>query len=229
MNRLIKGEPQVPVRGKFEDELKALQGKLVQLVQFTDQALESSMEAFDTHNIDLALKIMEDDTIADILYEEINDFAILLIAKQQPVAIDLRRIIVSIKIATDVERIADFAVNIAKSTIRIGQEPHIKEVNRLKRMYQITSTMLKEALAAYQDEDLSKAKNVAELDDEVDALYGEIIKDLFALNNQKSENYDLIIQMLFINRYLERAADHITNIAEYVFYLIKGKHYDLNE
>jgi len=226
---LIKGETNVPVRGKFEDDLIELQSKLVKLVQFTDKALESSMEAFDTHNIDLALKVMEDDTTADILYEEINDFAILLIAKQQPVAIDLRRIIVAIKIATDVERIADFAVNIAKSTIRIGQEPHIKEIIRLKKMYEITSTMLKESLSAYQNEDLNKAKKVADLDDEVDALYDDILKDLFILNNQKSENYDQIVQMLFINRYLERAADHVTNIAEFVFYLIKGKHYDLNE
>ena len=187
------------------------------------------MKALDTHDVDLAIKIMEDDTKANMLDEEINDFAILLIAKQQPVAIDLRRIIVSIKIATDLERICDFAVNIAKSTIRIGQEQHIKDTVRLKKMYQITSSMLKDSLKAYQEEDLALAKKVADLDNEVDALYGEAIKDLFALNNEKAENYDQIVQMLFINRFLERAADHITNIAEYVFYLVKGKHYDLNE
>ncbi|WP_338470255.1 phosphate signaling complex protein PhoU [Niallia sp. XMNu-256] len=219
----------MPVRGKFEDDLNNLEGRLVHLVQMTAKALESAMKALDTHDVEMAIKIMEDDTKINILYEEINDFAILLIAKQQPVAIDLRRIIVSIKIATDVERIADFAVNIAKSTIRIGQEPHIKEIKRLKKMYEITSNMLKDALIAYQEEDLGIAKKVADLDNEVDALYGEVIKDLFHLNNQHADNYDQIIQMLFINRYLERAADHITNIAEHVFYLVKGKQYDLNE
>ena len=120
-------------------------------------------------------------------------------------------------------------VNIAKSTIRIGQEPHVKQAKRLKKMYEITSIMLKDSLVAYQKEDLGIAKAVADLDNEVDTLYGEVIKDLFVLNNQQSENYDQIVQMLFINRFLERAADHVTNIAENIFYLVKGKQYDLNE
>jgi phosphate transport system protein len=200
----MKGDSKVSVREKFEDELTELQEKMMSLVQFTDRAFAKAMEAFQTHNIDLALKVMEEDTKANILYEEINDFAILLIAKQQPVAIDLRRIMVSIKIATDLERMADFAVNVAKSTIRIGQEPHIKEANKLKKMYEISSVMLKEALIAYQQE------------------------ELFILNNEKG-NYDQLVQMLFICRYLERYADHITNITEYIFYMVKGKHYDLNE
>lgn len=224
----MKGDSKVSVREKFEEDLKDLQGKMLALVQFTDDALVKAMEAFQTRNIDLALKVMEDDTHANILYEEINDFAILLIAKQQPVAIDLRRIIVSIKIATDLERMADFATNIAKSTIRIGQEPHIKEANKLIKMYEISSTMLKEAIKAYEQEDLQLAKKVSEMDDKVDALYGEVIKELFILNNEKG-NYDQLVQMLFICRYLERYADHITNITEYIFYMIKGKHYDLNE
>ncbi|WP_191090635.1 phosphate signaling complex protein PhoU [Niallia endozanthoxylica] len=216
------------VREKFEDDLKELQNKLVELVKFADNALALSVEALETHNVDLALQIMDDDTKADILYEEINEFAILLIAKQQPVAIDLRRIIVAIKIATDIERIADFAVNIAKSTIRIGQEPHIKPISNLKRMYEITAVMLKDGLEAYKEENTQLAKKVAEMDDEVDRLYGETIQELFRLNSESSENLTQVTQFLFICRFLERAADHMTNVAEYVFYLIKGKHYDLN-
>lgn len=225
----VKGEPAVVVREKFEAELRDLQNKLMDLGKFAKNALEKSIKALETHDIDLALKIMDDDTKADILYEEINDTAILLIAKQQPVAIDLRRIIVCIKIATDVERIADFAVNVAKSTIRIGQETHIEPIDKLKKMYEITAEMLRDGLKAFQEEDIKLAKKVAELDDEVDQLYGETIQELFKLNSQNNENVTQIIQMLFICRYLERAADHITNIAEYVFYLVKGKHYDLNE
>ncbi|KAA9026300.1 phosphate signaling complex protein PhoU [Niallia endozanthoxylica] len=224
----MKGANAVVVREKFEDDLKELQNKLVELVKFADNALALSVEALETHNVDLALQIMDDDTKADILYEEINEFAILLIAKQQPVAIDLRRIIVAIKIATDIERIADFAVNIAKSTIRIGQEPHIKPISNLKRMYEITAVMLKDGLEAYKEENTQLAKKVAEMDDEVDRLYGETIQELFRLNSESSENLTQVTQFLFICRFLERAADHMTNVAEYVFYLIKGKHYDLN-
>jgi phosphate transport system protein len=225
----MKGETKVSVREKFEGDLSLLQKKLTDLAQFTDSALNTSMEALQTHNVDLALQVIEDDKEADLMYEEINDFAILLIAKQQPVAIDLRRIIVSIKIATDLERIADFAVNIAKSTIRLEKETHIKPINSLKKMYEITSRMMKDSLKAYIEEDLLLAKQVADMDDKVDNLYGAIIKEFFEINEEKESHLAQIMQMLLICRYLERSADHVTNIVEYIFYLVKGKHYDLND
>lgn len=112
----------MPIREKFEVDLKELQRKLKELGTFTHDSLIRSLKALETKDINLALEVMEEDTKANILEEEINDFAIWLIAKQQPVSIDLRRIIGVIKIATDVERIADFSVNIAKSTIRIGKK-----------------------------------------------------------------------------------------------------------
>ncbi|PLR76962.1 phosphate transport system regulatory protein PhoU [Bacillus sp. V3-13] len=216
------------VREKFQEELNDLQSKLNELGQLASEALTRSLEALETKNIELALEIMEDDTKADILEEEINDLAILLIAKQQPVAIDLRRIIVAIKIATDIERIADFAVNIAKSTIRIGNEPLIKPIEHIKEMHKLNLEMLQIALEGYTEEDVVKGKKVAEMDDHVDELYGEAIKDLLQLSIQKPEFLPQITQLSFICRYLERAADHTTNIAESIIYLVKGRRYDLN-
>lgn len=225
----MKGETTLVVRENFEKELTLLQSKLVEFVKFAESALDKSMTAFETHDIDLSLKVMDEDRMADVLYEEINEYAVMLIAKQQPVAIDLRRIIIAIKIATDLERIADLAVNIAKSTIRLGKEEHIKSIHTLKKMHEITSAMLKEALSAYEKDDVKLAKKVAEMDDQVDALYGETINDLFQLNNEKSDSLPQITQFLLICRYLERSADHITNIVEYIFYLVKGRHFDLNQ
>lgn len=216
------------IREKFHYDLKELQNKLMELGNFADQALLRAINALESKDIESSLEIMEDDTKADVLYEEINDLAILLIAKQQPVAIDLRRIIVAIKIATDIERIADFAVNIAKSTIRIGSEEHIKPIVHIKEMYEITSRMLKMSLEAFNEEDVRKAKEVAEMDDQVDDLYGQTIQELLQINLQKPEYLPQITQLSFICRYLERAADHVTNISESVFYLVKGRHYDLN-
>lgn len=216
------------IRERFDEELKGLQNKLLEIGNFAVDALGKSIVALETQNIELALEIMEDDTQADLLEEEINDTAILLIAKQQPVAIDLRRVIVAIKIANDIERIADFAVNIAKSTIRIGNEPLIKPIEHVKRMHEINKEMLQLALEAYNEEDISKAKKVAEMDDEVDSLYGQTIQDLLKLNQQNPEKVPQITQLSFVCRYLERAADHTTNIAESVYYLVKGKRYDLN-
>lgn len=217
------------VRGKFEEDLKTLHTKLLELGNFAINALTQSLKALENKDIELALKILEDDANANILEEEINDFAILLIAKQQPVAVDLRRLIVAIKIATDIERMADFAVNIAKSTIRIGNEPLVKPIEHIKQMHQLSLQMLTLSLEAYHEEDLGKAKQVAQMDDQVDELYGQTIKDLLSLAQSKPEQLAQITQLSFISRYLERAADHVTNIAENVFYLVKGKRYDLNQ
>jgi phosphate transport system protein len=217
------------VRGKFDEDLKTLHGKLLELGNFAVNALNKSLESLENKDIELALKILEDDAEANIMEEEINDFAILLIAKQQPVAVDLRRLIVAIKIATDIERMADFAVNIAKSTIRIGNEPLVKPIEHIKQMHQLSVEMLTLSLEAYNEEDLGKAKQVAQMDDQVDDLYGQTIKDLLSLARSKPEQLAQITQLSFISRYLERAADHVTNIAENVFYLVKGKRYDLNQ
>jgi phosphate transport system protein len=217
------------VRGKFEEDLKTLHDKLLELGNFAVNALNQALEALENKDIELALKILEDDAEANILEEEINDFAILLIAKQQPVAVDLRRLIVAIKIATDIERMADYAVNIAKSTIRIGKEPLVKPIEHIKEMHQLSQKMLKLALDAFHEEDLNKAKQVAQMDDKVDDLYGQTIKELLSLAQSNPEKLAQITQLSFISRYLERSADHVTNIAENVFYLVKGKRYDLNQ
>ncbi|QED48641.1 phosphate signaling complex protein PhoU [Cytobacillus dafuensis] len=219
----------MPVRGKFDVDLKELQGKLLELGNFAESALSKSIEALETQNIEMALEIIDEDSNANLMYEDINDFAILLIAKQQPVAIDLRRIIVAIKIAANIERIADFAVNIAKSTIRIGSEPLVKPIVHIKEMHQITLEMLKLSLEAFNDEDIIKAKKLADMDDTVDDLYGQTIRDLMQINLQKPEYLPQILQLSFICRFLERAADHITNIAESILYLVKGRQYDLNK
>jgi phosphate transport system protein len=217
------------VRGHFDANLKELQTKLMELGNIAKASLERSIKALEEKDVDTALAIIEGDQKADDLEEEINDLAILLIAKQQPVATDLRRVIVAIKIASDLERIADFAVNVAKSTIRIGSEPLIKPIHHVKEMHGITSEMIGLILESFVEEDVVKAKKIAEMDDRVDDLYGETIQELLTLNKEKPEFTAQITQLSFICRYLERAADHTTNIAEGVFYLVKGRRYDLNE
>lgn len=216
------------VREKFHDELKELQEKLLELGKLAEGALSKSIEALDQQNIEMALEVIDGDSEIDLLYEEINDFSILLIAKQQPVAIDLRRIIVGIKIATDIERIADFAVNIGKATIRIGNAPIVQPMVYIKEMSDITINMLKLSLEAFTEADTVKAKNVADMDDKVDDLYGQAIQELMKINLQNPELLSQISQLSFTSRYLERAADHVTNISEHIFYLVKGRSFDLN-
>ncbi|QGQ47275.1 phosphate signaling complex protein PhoU [Metabacillus sediminilitoris] len=216
------------VREKFDFDLKNLQDKLIEIGSLTEIALTKAINALENQNIEEALEIIEDDYRVDELDEEINDLAILLIAKQQPVAVDLRKIIVAIKIASDIERMADFAVNIAKSTIRIGDEPLVKPIHHIKKMHKIALDMLSLSIKAYNEEDIVLAKQVADMDDQVDELYGETISDILTLLETQKEFSHQLTQLLFICRYIERTADHCTNISENTMYLVKGQRYDLN-
>jgi phosphate transport system protein len=219
----------MPTREKFHDELEVLREKIAQLCNLAVVSLQNGMKAFETRDADLALKVIEMDNLADDLEEEINDFAILLIAKQQPVAIDLRRIIVAIKIANEIERVADFGVNIAKSTIRIGQKPYSKKIDHLIKMSEVSIVMLQKAVEAFRAEDINLAKKVAEMDDQVDKLYSQAIGEYLDISESERGQINEITQLLFIGRYLERSADHITNITEKIFYLVRGSHYDMNK
>jgi phosphate transport system protein len=216
------------VRERFQYDLDSLTERLLELGRLTEQAHETAMSALLEQDIEKALLVIENDNRIDKLEEEINDFSILLIAKQAPVAVDLRRVIVAIKMATDIERMADHAVNIAKSTIRIGSEKLIKPLEDLPKMHRQALGMLRDSLKAYNEEDLHLAKKISEIDDQVDELYGVITRELLSLMPNHPEAIAQITQLAFVARYIERTADHATNISENIFYLVKGQHYDLN-
>ncbi|PGZ98778.1 phosphate transport system regulatory protein PhoU [Bacillus pseudomycoides] len=217
------------VREQFQYDLQALQQKIIELGELAKQALEIAMEGLRTRDVEKALEVIDGDYRMDNLEEEINDFALMLITKQQPVASDLRRIFISIKTATDLERIADHAVNIAKSTIRLGEKEVSVSLQNLEDMFKIAIDMLQNVIQAYREENLTYAKKIAEMDDAVDELYGKAIREFISSIPNQPDTIGQITQLSFIARYIERVADHSTNIAENVFYLVKGKHYLLNE
>lgn len=217
------------VREQFNYDLQALQDKVIELGELAKEALSLAVEGLWKRDVEKSLAVIDNDYRMDQLEEEINDLALMLITKQQPVAGDLRRIFVSIKIATDLERIADHAVNIAKATIRLGEKEIAVDLHNLEEMYATTNNMLSLSLEAYKEENLTSAKRIAEMDDRVDEVYGQSIREFMSAIPENPETITQITQLSFIARYLERAADHITNIAENVFYLVKGKHYLLNE
>lgn len=216
------------VRERFEHDIKSVQQDLLELCEKSIEALDLSFQAFVQKDIELALEIIDKDAEINRLEEMINDQVILLIAKQQPVATDLRRLMVMIKASSDMERVGDYAVNIAKETIRIGQEPFITSIETLEDMCSQTTTMLRQIVEAFMNEDIAKAKEIAEFDDRVDELYGETVGNLLRLTSVKSESISQITYLSFIARNIERCADHATNIAEHLFYLVKGRHYELN-
>lgn len=216
------------VRERFEYELNSAQEQLITLTTMAIDALSKSVAALVRQDIDSALEVIEDDLDINRLEEEINDQVILLIAKQSPVATDLRRLIVTIKVASDMERVGDYAVNIAKETIRLGKEELLEPIQQIQQMHDLAVAMLRQVIEAFIEEDVVKAKKIAELDDRVDELYGEVIRKLMSTGGEHPEKLSQITQLAFVSRYMERSADHATNIAEQLFYLVKGRHYDLN-
>ncbi|WLR49844.1 phosphate signaling complex protein PhoU [Bacillus tianshenii] len=217
------------VREQFDLKLKTMKEMLLELGTLAEVSLDKAFYALEHEDVDMALRVIEEDQKADDLEEEINDLAIILIARQSPVAIDLRRIIAALKISADVERIADLSVNIAKSVIRMGNREHRIEMEQLPKMRKMVKEMLSSAIQAYVEEDVVLAKKVAETDDDVDRLYAEMVPELMPMSTRFPDEIVQITQLAFIGRYIERIADHTTNIAEEVFYLVKGIRYDLNE
>ena len=215
-------------RETFDAQLKELKDELLMLGKMAEDALDDAIQALKEQDVEKALRIIDSDYKINDLEEEINDKSIWMIAKEQPVAIDLRRLITALKISTDVERVGDLAVNIAKSVIRIGDEPLIKPLEDIPKRASIAQKMINDVLQAYFDEDVAKAKAIADVDDEVDQLYGKLIKELLAMMTKRPESIAQITQLSFVCRHIERVADHATNISENIIYLVKGKRYDLN-
>lgn len=215
------------IRERFEHDLIAVQQDLMEICDFSINSLQLAFKAFIEKDIDLALQVIENDIKINRLEETVNDRVILLIAKQQPVATDLRRLIVVIKAAADMERIGDYAVNVAKETIRIGKEPFVTSIEPIEEMFHKTISMLRQIADAFIEENTKKAKEIAKLDDEVDTLTGNTIGNLMKLTIS-NEHLSQVASLTHICRCIERSADHATNIAEHLFYLVKGKHYELN-
>jgi phosphate transport system protein len=217
------------MRQQFEADLKSLQAMIIELAEKTKKAVIKSMDAFRTENIELALEVIDEDDRINKLEKEINELILVIITRQQPVAVDLRRNLTAIKIAHDLERVADYAVNIAKSTIRIRSRQDNLPLENIEKMHLLGLEMLTKATDAYRTEDLQAAKEIGEIDDKVDELYGTTVQTLMSSIANSPEHVANIMQMSFICRYLERIADYATNIAENIYYLVKGKHYLLNQ
>ena len=216
------------MRENFEKNLEELKRKMTEMGELSIIALERSFKALKTQDVEIALKVIEGDTAIDNLEMEINQFAIWIMAKEAPISRDLREIIGVLKISSEIERVADFAVNIAKATIKIGQTTSLLEITHLEKMKEISIEMLRKALQSFLEENMVLAKEVGDLEDEVDQYSGETYKKLTDYLSEHPEETNQLVQLLFVNRYLERTADHITNIAESAAYLIKGQIYDFN-
>ena len=215
-------------RQRFMDDLISLNGKVVEMGDQILDTYKNLIYACEKQNNDILVDIIEKDKLINELEVSINVDAYLLIAKQCPVASDLRRIITALKISNELERIGDYAVNISKFLL-----PR-KELNPVFIQSILTLTnhfidMLKEILLAFKEEDIKNALKVNENDEVLDGLYKNEVKELINLSKTLSdEETEEAIQLVLILKQIERAGDHVTNIAENIVYLVNGKRVELD-
>lgn len=211
------------VRQSFDQDLESLRHDLVRMGEIVQVAIKDAVDALAKRDKDLARTVMDGDDTIDRMQVEIEDRCISLIARQQPVATDLRILGTGLKITTDLERIGDHAFDIAKIVLLIGDEPLIKPLVDIPRMAEIAQKMLKDSLQAYLKLDIELAEQVCRADDRVDELYHQVFRELLTYMLEDTKKINQATQLIFVARYLERIADHSTNVAEWVIYLATGE------
>lgn len=216
-------------RGTFDLHLESLHNYVLRMGSIVEKQIYDATEALHKQDVELAKKVINDDDIVDNLEKEIEDKCIKLIAREQPLAKDLRMIFTSTKIVTDLERMADHAVDIAKIAILLKDEKFIKPLVDIPKMAGLVKDMIKEGLDAYVDGDVDKAYLVCKRDDEIDDIYRGVFKEMLPIMAKDQSTINQATQFLFVCKYLERVADHVTNICEWTIYLVTGEIKDLNE
>lgn len=216
------------VRSKLDEELQALNDKLLSLLDATVTVYNSSKEALQDMDHSKALDIVRNDTEINAMDEEINDVAISIMALQAPVATDLRRIITTLRISNHLERIADYAVNIAEYII-VVKSPLEALIPAVLTMIDCVVRMLEETKVVLENPDKRAAQKIADMDVELDTLYYKSFKRMVKAIQNNIDDGEAASKMVLIMKYLERAGDHITNIAEEIAYLDRGRVYEFNK
>ena len=222
-----------PIRKKAVlSDYDALLGEISKLSSLTVEAYQNTLNALKTLDVEIALQIIKSDQNIDDLQEEIQEEATILIVRQQPVASDLRKILMIMRLANEYERIADYTKNLAEYIILIKQNESIehyqKNVDKLVKMLEIVINMLKLVIEGLRTEDKTKVKEAADMDKQVDEIYQELLASLITHIQVVDGKVFGTAYAILINKYIERAGDHVTNIAEEVLYALKGRRYHLN-
>jgi len=207
----------------FDEELMRLKEKVLTIGAMVEEAIKDSVRSLVERDNDLARNVITRDHQVNALDVEIDEESIRLIALRQPKASDLRFITTAMKITTDLERMGDLAVNIAERALELNEEPLLKPYIDIPRMAELAKGMTRDALDAFVRRDKKLAMDVIMRDDEVDDLKHEVLKELAFFMAQDPSTVSRAMKISFVAQYLERIADHATNIAEMVIYLAEGK------
>lgn len=211
------------LRQHFDAELESLQEDVQRMGTYVVEMLDLALQALTQQNEELAARVVAMDDVADQMDHDIEHKCLRLLAQQQPVSRDLRVISTAMKAITDLERIGDFSVDIAKTARRLVAEPYFKPLVHIPQMAECVKRLVLEALAAYVHHDLERVQRTIEMDDAVDRYYDEIFTELLQHVEGDPTVYRQATWFTFIIHFLERIADHAVNVAERVHYMETGE------
>ena len=207
----------------FDEELKDLNAKLLRMGGMVEDQIQGALRALVDRDSDLAREIIENDHRVNTLDVEVDEDCLRLLALQQPAARDLRFITTAMKISTELERMSDLAENICERALELNEEPQLKPYIDIPRMATWALQMVREALDAFVGSDVPLARKVCADDDFVDDLTEQLFRELLSFMLEDPQTTSRAIRITFIAKYLERIADHATNVAELVVYMVEGK------
>jgi len=207
----------------FDQELDDLKQKLLRMGAAVENQIQTSLRALVERDTELAQQVIENDLRINSLDVQVDEDSIRLLALHQPTAKDLRFITTAMKISTELERMSDLAENIAERALELNEEPQLKPYIDIPRMGNWTLRMVKDSLDAFVNRDAALARKVCADDDFVDDLTQQLFRELLSFMLENPKTITRAIRLTFIGKYIERIADHATNVAELVVYLVEGK------
>ncbi len=216
----------------FDEELKLLKNKLLEMAGAVEQAIYRSVKSLVQRDEKLCKEVLSNDAKINELELEIEDRALKLLALHQPMAGDLRFIAAAMKINNDLERMGDQAVNIAERASDLIGKPELKPFLDIPRMAELAQKMVKDSIDAFVNSDAALAQDICGRDNEVDSLNDQVFRELLSHMLSNSTTIERAVDLILVARHLERIADHATNIAEEVIYIVEGKvikHHHLDE
>jgi phosphate transport system protein len=206
----------------YDDELQHLNNTIIEMAGLTEAQIDAAIQALVNRDTVLAYRIIEDDDRIDELNYEVDTQAMQLLALRQPMALDLRNVVAALKISPDLERIADYATNMARRTIPLTETSPIRPIHVIPRMGRLVMTMMKNVIDAYIEQDSDKAHEVWHADEEVDEMYVSLFRELLTYMMEDARRITPCTHVLFIAKNLERMGDHVTNICETIHFLVHG-------
>ena len=207
----------------FDEELQHLREVILRMGGLAEAQLASAVEALVKRDSDLARRVVDKDEAIDELEEDVDTSAMRLLALRQPMADDLREVISALRIASDLERIGDYAKNVAKRATVLSQVPAIRPTHAVPRMARLVQAIIKDTLDAYVDGDAEKAVAVWRRDEEVDEMYTSLFRELLTYMMEDPRNITCATHLLFIAKNIERMGDHVTNVAELIHFRVTGR------